>query len=146
MFRIPLTFNSTMSSRYISKLVFITISLLVLCASNIRRQWISNLHRNRPLRIPIHTLAEFSLGDSFLVPRKNHVRQYLDWNRVECATTGPTLPASKTRLQGMNLCIHFKDPLKLETDYNYNFYYRVHLKLDFREWTANLAWSIQFFL
>ena len=45
-----------------------TVSLAVLCAANIRRPGISNMHR------PIHTLVEWSLGDSFLVPREIHFR------------------------------------------------------------------------
>ena len=51
-----------------------TISLPVLCADNIRRQRISNLHRYSPLRVPNHTLVKWSLGDSFLVPWEIHVR------------------------------------------------------------------------
>ena len=33
-----------------------------------------NLHRHRPLRVPIDTLVEWSLGDSFLVPREIHIK------------------------------------------------------------------------
>ena len=51
-----------------------TISLPVLCAANIRLTGISNLHRNRPLRVPIHTQVKLSLGESILVPREIHVR------------------------------------------------------------------------
>ena len=48
-----------------------TISLPVLCAANIRRTGISNLHRHSSLRVPNHTLVEWSLGDLFfLCPEK----------------------------------------------------------------------------
>ena len=41
----------------------------ILCAANIHVwcPWISNLHRHSLLRVPIYTLVERSLGDSFLV-------------------------------------------------------------------------------
>ena len=57
-----------------------TISLPVLCAAFIRRPGISNMHRHRPLRVPIHILFEWSLGDSFLVLREIHVRPVYDSN------------------------------------------------------------------
>ena len=46
----------------------ISLPLLFLCAANIRRPGISNPHRHTPLGVPIHTLVEWSLGYSFLVP------------------------------------------------------------------------------
>ena len=48
-----------------------TISLPVLCTANVRRPRISNLHRNYPTRVPIHTLVEWSLGDSISCAHKN---------------------------------------------------------------------------
>ena len=52
-----------------------TISLPVLYAPNIRRPGISNLHRDRPLKVPIYTLVEWSIGYSFLVLREIHFSQ-----------------------------------------------------------------------
>ena len=58
-----------------------TISLSVLCAANIRCPGISNLHRHCPLRVPILTLIDWSLRDSFIVPREIHVRPVQDSNQ-----------------------------------------------------------------
>ena len=44
-----------------------------LSAANIRRPGISNLHRYSPVRVPIHTLVEWSLVDSLLVSSEIHV-------------------------------------------------------------------------
>ena len=49
----------------------LTISLPVLYAAKIWHPGISNL-QHHPLRVPIHTLAKWSLGDSFIVPREIH--------------------------------------------------------------------------
>ena len=50
-----------------------------LIAAKMRHQGISNLHRHRPLRgVTIHTLVEWSVGDSFLVPIEIHIRSLLD--------------------------------------------------------------------
>ena len=65
-----------------------------LCSANIRRPGLSNLHRHFILRVPIHAMIEWSLGDSFLVPRKIHVRALqISQFSVERATKGPTSPA-----------------------------------------------------
>ena len=67
-----------------------------MCAASIRRLVISNLNRNRPLRVPILTLVEWSLRDSWLVPREIHVMsgydlsaliitcRLSDWNKIAC--------------------------------------------------------------
>ena len=44
-------------------------------------QGISNLHRHRPLRVPIHTFVEWFLVDPFCLPREMHIRQVYDSNQ-----------------------------------------------------------------
>ena len=72
-----------------------TISLQVLSAAIIWCPGISNLHRHRPLKVPIHTQVEWSLGDSFLVPREIHIKSLQHSNQgsvLQCAITRPTHP------------------------------------------------------
>ena len=49
---------------------YCTLLHYFLCAANIRRSGISNLHRHHPLGVPIHTFVEWTLGDPFLLPTK----------------------------------------------------------------------------
>ena len=72
LFSHPLTFNFPRSFDCIRKLAFGSplgnCFTPVLCAANRWCPEISNLHKHRPLWVPIHTLVEWSLWDSFLVP------------------------------------------------------------------------------
>ena len=75
-----------------------TISLLVLCSANIWWPGILNLQRLCLLGVPIHTSVEWSLIDSFLVPKRTShqasvgIKQGTPLSVVEQATSGPTRP------------------------------------------------------
>ena len=56
-------------------------------------QGISKLHRHSPLRVPIHTLVEWSLGDSFfLCPEKITLGQCRIWNHGPLDLQSNALP------------------------------------------------------
>ena len=59
-------------------------SFPVLCADNI--------HRHRPLRVPTHTLVDWSPRDSFLVSREIYVRPVYDSNQVSLDLQSKALP------------------------------------------------------
>ena len=68
------------------------------CAANIQRPGISNLHRQRPLRVPVNTMIRWSLRGSFLVrSEKNHVRPGQDSNQ------GPLYLQSNVILMDQNI-------------------------------------------
>ena len=108
----PIDINFPWSLGYIRKLAFGSPwgNSRFLCAVNVRRPGISNLQRHCPLMVPIHTLVEWSLGDSFHVPREINVRPGKDSNNgVERATTGTTRPHNHFLFSYriLNILIHF---------------------------------------
>ena len=92
----PLTFNFPWSLGYIRKLAFGSpwgsyFTPGFVCSQHMAPRNI-NLHRHHLLRVPIHTLVEWSLGDSFLMPREIYCqcrfKPRTSQSAVESSTTG----------------------------------------------------------
>ena len=78
--------------------------------------YLYNLHRHHPLKVPIHTLVDWSLRDSFLVPREIHVRLVRELNQEPLDLQLNALPLDqRTPLicclaqfkLSLNICIYF---------------------------------------